>query len=76
MFMKEDRVLHKLGRDVRGEVIKTIRSSENRSHLCSWVPQVTLLMLGFSRIAIASVSMAMVNNRGDKGQPCLIPLAM
>lgn len=72
----DDRVLHKFGRDVRGEVRKSIKSSVNKPYLCNWVPQVTPLISGFSRIAIARVSMAMENIISDNGKTCLAPLAM
>lgn len=65
-----------LRRDVKGEVINRRMSSAKRAHLCVFCPQFTPLMFGSDLIAMARVSNARAKTSGDKGQPCLVPLAI
>lgn len=75
MYVKEVRDRQRLGREVIGEVMNKIRSSAKRPHLWVWGPQDTLLMSGFSHIAIAvSINMFLLIWRKlvvIKGSPVL-----
>ena len=65
-----------LGREVTRDVTKSRRSSANSAHLCTCCPQFTPFILWSDLIAIASVSIAIAKINGDRGQPCLVPLAI
>lgn len=59
---------------VIGFVINNNRSLVNRAHFWVMPPLEMLWILGLDLKAIASVSIAITNRRGERGHPCLVPL--
>lgn len=62
------------GKELTGSAITAKMSSAYISSLCSLPPACTPFIPSSALIARASGSRAKVNNRGDREQPCLVPL--
>lgn len=76
IVLKSRSSLKILGVHIRGEVMKSSRSSANKVHLWTRGPHLTPLMSGWSLMVVAKVSIAMAKIMGDRGQPCLVPLCI
>lgn len=73
---KVSKSLHRLGREVVGDVTNKRMSSAKRAHLWVCGPHFTPLMFWLDLIAMARTSIANANIRGERGHPCLVPLAI
>ncbi|MEE6519111.1 hypothetical protein FKM82_030589 [Ascaphus truei] len=67
-------ILKTFGREVRGCDIVSITSSAYRATLCGCSPICIPVMFGLRRICAARGSIHKAKSRGDRGQPCLVPL--
>lgn len=64
----------KRGTDTEGFYINNKISSAYNVILCKFLPTFNTVIKGSHLIASASGSIATANKRGDRGQPCLLPL--
>lgn len=73
-FSKESSSLQMFGKEVIGDVTNSRISSANSALFWLVCPLWTPLIFGLDLIAIAKVSIAKANIRGDRGHPCRVPL--
>lgn len=60
--------------EISGDVRNNSLSSAKRAHLCSSWPHLTSFISEFVLMAMASDSNAIAKIKGDRGNPCLVPL--
>lgn len=63
----------RFGRVVWGDVINSSASSAKRHNLCEVEATSKPQMSGLALIRAAKGLITSANNKGDKGQPCLVP---
>lgn len=73
---KERKRQVKLGWENNGEVMKRSKSSANKAHLWICQSQSTPWIFGSDLIANARVLIMIANIWGERGHPCLVPLAI